>query len=424
LALAVLVGFALRLAWAIWATGPVGNPLTDNAQYLDAATRFSNLETPQLFGEHTAFQPPGYPLFLAPFAFLSRHTPLSLEFGASLLNVVAGTVTIWATGRLASAWIGGRAQNPAAWLLALAPGQIYYTSAALSETVFSTLTALLLLLATRFIRDRPAPTARVLFAFGLAVGFVMLVRTPGGVLVLAPALVLRASNASWRGAVRATGWGLLGIVVLVLPWTIRNAVQVGVAVPVSTNNAAFLCTGHSDYSTGTYDSTPEGLRYCFGGSAYDEGNNEEPEWYRRTTARAVRWAVTHPVDEVRLTLWKTYETMRDDADAFDAAEDFGSRTLVSDRVAGVFRMFANGWHWAVLALSILGLCCLRVCRRALPIWAVSLAYFLSVFGGVGQTRYNHGIMPLLVIFAGAVIGTMIATGDTALTAEGSPADAA
>lgn len=197
----------------------------------------------------------------------------------------------------------------------------------------------------------------------------------------------------------------LGTLVLVVPWTVRNQVQVGVAAPISTNNAAFLCTGHHDGADGRFDETPEGQRYCFGGSAYDQENAEEAAWYRRTTSRAIEWAITHPVDEVRLTLWKTYDTMSDDRESLSDAEDFGARSLFDGnaRVRGIYLTLANAWHWAVVAFAVAGLCWRRACRRALPLWLTALVYLVAVWGGLALTRYHHAIMPILVVFAAAAI---------------------
>lgn len=412
-ALAVLVGFALRLVWVIWATGPISEPLSDPAQYLNAAVRFSGLGTPTIFGQHTAFLPPGYSLFLAPAAFAARHTGwISLNFAASLLNVALGTATIVITALLARAWVGEAARNLTAWIMALAPGHIYYTSVALSETLFATMTVGVLLAATILLRDGERRRAAALVVLGLFVGWAMLVRTPGAMLLFAPALVLRASCGSWAGAARATGWAFVGTLVLLVPWTIRNAVQVGVAVPISTNNAAFMCTGHNDNASGGFDATPEGLRYCFGGSAYDEGNADEARWYGATSRRAIGWAFTHPVEEIRLTLWKTYDTMSDDREALSDAQDFGARPLVGDRVQGLLRTLANGWHWAVLAFGAAGLVWLAACRRALPLWVTGAAYLVAVWGGLALSRYHHAVMPLLAVFAAAALAAIIDAGES------------
>ena len=406
---AVVVAVVLRLAWAIFATGPISSELSDPAQYLSYAERFSAGGTPQLYGEPTAFLPPGYPLFLAPLSFLARNTGwISVNFAASLANVVLGTATVVFTALLAKRWIGPAARNPAAWIMALAPGHIYYTSVVLSETLFAALTTGLLLAASRLLSDEQQRRARWFVVFGLVVGFALLVRTPGVILLVAPALVMRTASGSWRGALRATGWALLGALVLIVPWTIRNAVQVGVAVPISTNNAAFLCTGHHDGATGQFDPTPEGQRYCFGGSAYDRGNADEARWYRRTSSRAISWALRHPVDEVRLTLWKTYDTMADDREALSDAEDFGNRRLFDERVRGIFLTLANSWHWGVLAFATAGLVWVRACRRAVPLWLTALVMLVAVWGGLALARYHHPIMPILVVFAAAAVGAVAA----------------
>lgn len=415
-ALAILVAFGLRLAWALWATGPISSELSDPAQYLSYAERFSGLGTPELFGRKTAFLPPGYPLFLAPLSFLARNTGwISVNFAASLANVALGTATVVFTALLARVWIGPAARNPAAWVMAVAPGHIYYTSVVMSETLFAALTMGLLLYASLLVRSGRERQARLLVLLGVLVGWALLVRAPGLLLLFAPALAMRAMAGSWSGALRATGWVGLGMLVLVVPWTIRNVVEVGVAVPISTNNAAFLCTGHNDLADGRYDDTPEGLAYCFGGSAYDQENAEEAAWYRRTSSRAIGWALTHPLDEVRLTLWKTYDTMSDDREALSDAEDFGARSLFggNDRVRAVYLNLANGWHWAVMAFAAAGLLWRRVCRRALPLWSTALVYLVSVWGGLALTRYHHSIMPILVIFgAAAVVAIREADGHT------------
>ena len=417
-ALAVLVAFALRLAWAIWATQSISVSTTDPAQYLAATRAFASLSTPEIYGNPTAFLPPGYPLFLEPFYALADLTGLvSANFAASLVNAVLGTVTVVLTARLAEEWIGARSRNIAAWIMALAAGHVFYTSVILSETLFATMTMAILYAATVLVRRSGDLPRRKLLILGVFIGWAMLVRTPGAVLVLAPALTLRATHGSWSGAARTIGWVLLGTLVLLVPWTVRNAVEVGVAVPISTNNAAFLCGGHSDYATGGFDRTPEALEHCYGGGPYDRDDADEPRWYRETTSEAIGWAVRHPIDEVRLTFWKTYLTMADDGQALSDAEDFGAQPLASDRWRAVLRTLANGWHWGVLAFAAAGLWWVRACRRALPLWVTAVAYLVAVWGGLALPRYHHAIMPILVVFAAAAVVAVARPEDAAQTAE-------
>jgi hypothetical protein len=401
--LAIVVGFVLRLGWVIWAAQAPAQDVSDPGRFYVMAQRFSMLQTEQINGNVTAFTAPGYSFVLAPFAWLDRSTGwISLAFSAALLNVVFGTAMIVETGVLAGQWFGRAARNPAAWLVALSPGYVYFTSTLLSETLFTTLVVLALVATTWLLtRGRP-PTWRALVALGLLVGFATLVRFPAALLLPAPALALRATSGSWRGALRATAWTTLGAVVLLLPWAIRNQYHVGVFTPTSTNSAAYLCTGHHEGSQGeiVYDGPPE----CYEGSPFDEpGQVDEARWYRETTRDALGHAISDPVVTARNALWKTWDAMATDRDALDAAQDYGRQPLVGDRVTLLLDGLANVWHWGVLVLGAVGLALLPSCRRAIPLWATSAAMLALVWGGVGLTRFHTPFMAIVATFAAAAL---------------------
>lgn len=400
---AVVVGFLLRLGWAVWAAQAPAQDVSDPGRFYVMAERFSTLQTEQINGHVTAFTAPGYSFVLAPFAWLDRNTGwISLAFSAALLNVAFGTVMVAASGVLAGQWFGRAARAPAAWLVALSPGYVYFTSTLLSETLFTTLVLVSLVAATWLLTRDEAPTWRALVALGLLVGFATLVRFPAALLLPAPALVLRATAGSWRGALRATAWTALGAVVVLLPWAIRNQYHVGVFTPTSTNSAAYLCTGHHEGSEGAlvYDGPPE----CYEGSPFDEtGPVDEARWYRETTREALGEAASDPVVTVRNALWKTWDAMATDRDALDAAQDYGRQRLVGDRVTLLLDGLANIWHWGVLALGAAGLVLLPACRRAIPLWATSAAMLALVWGGVGLTRFHTPFMAIVAAFAAAAL---------------------
>ena len=408
---AIVVGFILRLAWVIWATASPSGPYSDTAQLLGMAEQFSHLDTYKINGVHSAFHPPGYSLLLAPFVHLARVTGVaSAVFTASLVNVVAGTVSVLVGGLLAGRWFGARARTVSAWLLALAPGQIYLTNVALSETVFTAFVLLLLLLVTvRLIQPAAAPTRAWLLGIGALTGYAVLVRTPGGVLLLVAVVALVRRFGGVRAAVTPVAWLLLGAVVVLVPWTLRNGVQVGVWTPTSTNNAAFLCSGHHDGATGQFETDLEDQRYCFQGTPFAE-DPDEAAWYGRTARRAVGWALTHPVDEVRLTAWKTYDTMAHDREALSTSRDFGARHLASARVEGLLDSAADAWHYGVLALAALALATRPAARRAWPIWSTATGLLVLVWGGIALGRYHQPIMPLLALLGSATIVAMASQG--------------
>lgn len=415
---AVVVGFALRLVWCIWTVEAPSGPTSDPAQYLGMARGFASGETPEINGNPTAFAPPGYSLLLAPVSAAAEKTDwFSLEMGAALVNTVAGTFSILGVAILAGWWMGAAARAPAAWLLALSPGQIYITSPVLTETLFAALIVLVLVLGTWIVRRRPAPPrAAALLGLGAVVGFAVLVRSPGLLLLAVPALVLRATDGTWRGALRLTAITTAGAVVVLLPWGIRNAVEVGVWSPLSTNNAAFLCTGHSPYADGGYDASEEGLEYCYTGSPWDPEQPDESAWYRRITLRAIDYAVDNPGHEVELAWWKTWDVVANDSESLVNARDFGTREIASERVTQMLSDLADAWYFGVWALAITGLVLVKACRRALPIWAIAFGSLALVYGGIALGRYHQPIMPLVVVLAAGAIGHLrdrLADGDGA-----------
>jgi 4-amino-4-deoxy-L-arabinose transferase-like glycosyltransferase len=353
-----------------------------------------------------------------------------MAFAAALLNVVAGTISIAATARLAKAWIGQSAAVPAAWLMAIAGGQIYFTASFVTETLYIAVSLTALVLLTEAIDARASAKRMVLV--GVVVGYAILVRTPGMVLLVAPALILRGRYGSWRGTARATAAVALGAAVLLVPWAVRNGVQVGVWTPGSTNNAVVICIGHRDGADGVNTETIELYRDCYVHSPYDNPALIEPgetpagfrltfpdegRWYRTNITKAAKWAVTHPKDEVRLIFWKTYETMSAEPDAVWAARQFTDKAWPSPLAADVLNQEANAWQWVVLSLAALALALLPTCRRAVPLWALPLGYCVLIWGGVAQPQYKLPAMPLVAILAGAATAAVAAQREVAGTGD-------
>lgn len=428
---AVVVGGVVRLVWAIVATtAPIGT--ADAAEYERLAVAFSHGDMPTFFtGIHSAYWAAGYPMILAPFVWVARTTGwISPLFTASLVNVVAGTSTIASTAYLAARWIGPRARNWAAWLIALMPAQIYYTSTAHSETVLTALIVGGFAALTAVLRHHPAgrDRQRRLVLVGLLVGLAVLVKSSGVVLFAVPVLALRADTGRWRrnGALRATGAVLLGALVLLVPWTIRNGVQVGVWTPLGTQNATVLCMGNHDTATGGWHPVPESLEDCYHHSPWDDERllgteaysvppgwefqgPDEPRWYREASSRGLHWAVTHPVDEVRLAWLKTAEAWGDEWDALPSATNFNRPDFAGGK-GGPFDVGADVYLWALMLLSAAGLALVPACRRAIPVWGLVVLLTVMIWGGLAQPHYRHPAVPLLAVLAGGTLAAVAARG--------------
>lgn len=418
---ALIVGGALRLLWVIWATRSPVFP-TDPSEYLRIALELSEGRSPTFggVGGPSAYWSPGYPFVLAPFVWFADRTGLlSPAFAASLVNVVAGTLTIWLTALLAERWIGVRAKLPAAWLVALAPSLIYYTSTAHTETAFTPVLLGAYVLTGSRTQDVPN---RHWLLIGLLVGLGVLFRAPGIIGLAAPLLALRVRRGSWRAAwrdaARATGLVLVGAAVLLVPWTIRNGVQVGIWSPGSTSNASALCFGHNDDISASWTKSLANRNLqveCFQGSPYDrpsaypangqevpEGVGEVPvdevRWYQDRVGDAVEWAVSHPVQEVKLTAAKVWETWSDEGRVVEAARNYQSATWAGGWMRPLGTL-ANLWLWGVGALALAGLAVVPACRRALPIWVPIVLFTLAIVAALAQPHYRFPVMPLVAVLA-------------------------
>lgn len=420
---AIAVGAALRLAWVIVATRtPTG--LRDPAEYLRIAVAFSHGDTLRFGGggDPSAFWPPGYPALLTPFVWAARQTGgASTAFTASLVNVVAGTATIALAGILAQRWLGPRARNPAAWLVALCPGLVFWTSTPHTETAFTPF-FLGSLVAASIAADRPSTRRWVLV--GVLAGVAFLVRSPGVIGLAAPALALRAQRGSWRGVLRPT-LIVAGVAVAVLvPWTVRNGLQVGLWSPASTNNAGAVCFGHHDDALALWE--PEKLSQemqldCYGGSPYDDQrfaelyersggadtsalqeNPDEAAWYRAAMGKGIGWALTHPLEEASLETRKLWETWSSEGRVIDGARNYEDPGWAG-RWQGRLEALADWWGWVVGVLALLGLALVPACRRALPVWVPIAAYTLAILGGVVDPHYRYPVVPLVAVLAGGAV---------------------
>jgi len=403
---AVVVAFALRVGWVLWAgAAPPLEATSDTGRNLAMAEQFSRLETYRLNGLVSAYNPPGYPLLLVPMVWLSRWTGgFAPATGAAVVNVVAGTATVVLGGVLAGQWFGRRARTAAAWFLAVAAGPTFLTLVALTETVFTAFVLGVLVLISAILRGRSTGGRWTVACLGALIGYTALIRGPGLLLLGVAVVALRQDRGSWRTAARPVAL-LVGTALFVLaPWTVRNAVQVGTWTPVATNSAAFLCQGHGDQAKADVeDMTPDDFADCFAQSPFDPREPDEAAWASRITRRALRWAVTHPVDEIHLTWDKTYATMVNDHQALADARDGGRRDLAPAETLERLDRLGEYWHRAILLLGLVALVAWRPARRAWPLWVTAGGMLAAVWLGNALDRYHHTTMALLAVLAGALL---------------------
>jgi 4-amino-4-deoxy-L-arabinose transferase-like glycosyltransferase len=188
----------------------------------------------------SAIHPPLYPLLLSGVYELGGHSPLAQRS----LGLLLGTITLVLVGLLGRRVGGERLGLVAALLYAVYPLMIAVDADLMSETLYGPLIAGMLLAA---IAALERPTTRRALLLGAMIGLATLTRSEA--LLFLPFLVVPVAwraRPSWRGRGGLALAAILGALVVLAPWTIRDQLAFGRFVPVSTNDATVLAGANCD----------------------------------------------------------------------------------------------------------------------------------------------------------------------------------
>ncbi len=243
----------------------VGKPLTrDEQEYLALAV---NLAQGHGFaypasgqpsgGAHRVDRAPFYPLFLVPLVsgetragIEIRETPTAVKVAQSAL----GTVVVWLIALLTRRTAGPIAGVCAAWMAALYPPLVWMPAYVLSETLFAALALGCAAVLGSMIDRSPETfasrhvTSARLFSAGVIGGLGALTR-PTLLLFLFGAGVWLLISRGLRAAIIVA----LGALLVILPWTIRNARAHGRFVLISAQSGVTFWTGNHPLSSGEGD---------------------------------------------------------------------------------------------------------------------------------------------------------------------------
>lgn len=319
-------------------------------------------------GDPTAFVGIGYPTFLALLFQISDST-LFIALVQSVIGAATVSLIAWiggSLGRAKGAWIAGVAA-------AFYPHLIFWTGYVLTETIYVFLfvgavaTAIVACLGE-------GNRARFAALSGAAFGCAALVRPIAlglGMLFVALAFVLRPYRT--RALV-----GLAALALVMAPWVIRNAIQLGAPVVTSTESGYVLWQGNSPDATGgtrgyvdTLDFTPLDL-------SEDLSEVERDAEYRR---QALRWMADNPGQVVALApkkLWNMWRPTYEGASTINNVVTYATYLpLVVASLIGLYRarrhpvgillLTAVGYHLVVHGLVT------GMIRFRLPVEAFLLA---------------------------------------------------
>ena len=400
----VLLAFGLRLAWALYSKAdPTDGRFDDSLLYhLIAIGIRDNFHYVNPFtGVPTAIWPPGYPTFLAGLYSLFG---VSVE-GVKITHAFLGALTVGAVYMLGRQLFNRAAAVLAASLLAVMPGQIFFAGILWSEVLF-TLLFILALIAIAALPNRPA-RERLAWAAatGLLIATAAYVRETGLSLILVAALYWGWSLRSWRASVRFGGVLALVVVLLIMPWAVRNTVQLEGFIVLSSSTGTNFWLGHHEGATGGFDSIDTLVER----SKPRDQPGGEADAHQRGIREGLRFLVRNPVEEVKLTAAKARWLYQGDTRGLTLAEAQG-HLFVPDRLRTVLVLLTDGTYYAVLALA--GLAVIRWARvggskpvlPVLTIGIVTLGYV--VFWG--DPRFHFPLMPVFCLLAGWTLSTLLA----------------
>jgi 4-amino-4-deoxy-L-arabinose transferase-like glycosyltransferase len=346
---------------------------------------------------HFALRTPGYPLFLAACRGLFGDRTLPVR----LIQAVLGMVSVWLVARLAGQFASEdpspqsrrwSAPLAAAALAAFEPYLVVTSALVLSEAVFIPLMLVALWgLAILWPRAASAPLSAGRAAIwalgtGAASGAAVLVRPSWALFV--PLMLLAWIAASPRGrrirAARYTTLVVLGVVIVMAPWWVRNARVFGRFVPTAIWMGASLYDGLNPIATGASD-----MDFL---AAPDVWPLDEETQDAVLRARAVAFAREHPWQVLRLAVVKF------------------ARFWSPWPNAGSFRSPLVNLASAVVTLPLFVLIALGLweCRRdprALAILAGPLSYFCALHV-VFASSMRYRIPAIVPAMALAAIGLM------------------
>lgn len=345
----------------------------------------------------TALWAPGYSLALAALFRL----PGDDVAAARALNIVAGLALVAGVYYLGQRLWDRRAGLLAAGIIALFPSHIFFSSLVLTESLFAAMAIALLCLTLAWTMEREV-APRKLFGLGLVAGALAMVRPEGIVFVAVIALAWLAVHRSWRRVAAYTGLLILGMAVLFVPWSVRNAIQLRAPVFGTTGLGQVLLQAHHPAA----DGYPEYWIVADLSARHAHIPFPEREVRVNNTGfrEALTYAVQHPGRELGLIPDRLVAFYKGDRGAlvWNQVESGSGRRVLSTAWASRWGVVSDTYYYAVLGV---GLLCLpfwlrRMQRRHVLLWGPFAVYStMWAFLFVGEPRYHFALLPVFALLA-------------------------
>ncbi len=400
LAVVVVVALGLRIAWVLWVSREPQGIFLDPSRYLGYARQIADGHgmTETLTGDPTAYYPPGYPWFLGIVTWLSQPFTDEPWLAAGLVQAVLGATTVALVATVAKRLAGPVAALVGAVVYALYPNLVFHTGALLGETLYNFVFLAFLALLLSRPWDATFNPWRT-FNCGVLLGLAVMVRPISLAVIPVVVVCWLAARKDYRVTLRWSLALLLGVVVCIVPWTVRNEVRLHAFVPISTNTGDNLCIGHADGATGAF--TP--LDACATKYRFLDGLSAELGSDKAKQRIAFRGMVDN-IDREPWLMWRRtyYMWVRDgDHDGLFAVQSYRQDRWMGLQTEARLIALADWVYWPVVAAGLAGLVQLARRREPQAIVLVGSTVMTALIPLLffGDQRFKVPVIPLLIIAA-------------------------
>jgi Dolichyl-phosphate-mannose-protein mannosyltransferase len=333
------------------------------------------------------FYPPVYPYFIA-VLYRAFGTLAAVQWA----QASAGALLVPAVGAAGTLAFSRRAGRLAAVFTVFYPDLVWFSVHFWSETLFL---VFLWWAIERTLRADAVRSAWVAGGAGVLLGLATLTRELAMYLApLAALWLLRPRGGKWRppaGAGSRAALLLLGLVLTVAPWTIRNALVFHTFIPVSTMGGLNLWQGNTTVSH----------LQIYEALAKMGGPLEQDRYCRRMAWETIRerqplW-ILEKLGEQMPEFWKAGSEVLDHLVGRGACGPLPDRTLVGLEVVLV------GPYLVALFLFLLALVRVPMTAGGGLLLVLLAAYNLAHVVAYATTRFRLPVMPVLLIFVAALL---------------------
>jgi 4-amino-4-deoxy-L-arabinose transferase-like glycosyltransferase len=320
-----------------------------------------------------------------------------------IFNAIVGAITVVLLMLLVERVVDRRTAIVGGLMLAVLPGPILWTDVLVTESLYTAMFVLFLL-----VLAHATPSWPWIAVIGVIIGIGGLVRGEALTWGLLP-IVLFWSELTRLELARKIGGAALVAIVVLTPWTIRNAIVMDAFVPIATNASATLWSGHNENATGAQTYPTE--------EYYQQFDQEPPlrELQSGTALRndAIEYMFTHPLREAQLIPLKLIHLNRGDSFALDWVNDAPRVPPISPINVERIGVVADVGYFGLLTLFLLGAVVLGRAfwsTRMGRVFAASFltALFLYGFLYYGNYRYRVPYEPMMVIVAATFLTKVFA----------------